>query len=412
MANTNMQQAIAKTIVKSYLGDFSESVKKRIESIKFDYTDFSSNFDYKTNTIFITRKSMCDVNHYVHELFHAISTINIDNKILIGFNKKEFTKLESGKILETSIGYALNEGATHSYTLSSTNNRYGKIKTIPAYDFCANIYKNLENIIGTDLMKLSYLNNGLNEFINVISKNCHTKPENVIKLIINMDCYLDTERVYSMFLKHEYSHDALTLLKNCYGYLSRIISDYNDFNNKNVNMNKILSSVYLNEKEKITFNDITKSLNLNYTLNENVDLKSYEKMAQYIFLNIDEKKCGMELLPSSLKSGEFFNFLLINNYIVDKDRNRESFETFDAKSKLTKIIFEKDTGCFDEDNNLSENIKTLLSTRYVVRADTQVSDYYMIKSLKNDEFCEYIKKSDPSYYKSLLKQQNNSLFTK
>ena len=137
MVDTKTKQAIAKAIVKEYLGRYAEDVYKRIDEIKFDVNyGKSSEFNSDNKTIYIDAKYLHDINIYVHELLHAISTNYPDNKKLVGFNKFEYTKLENGETLHTNFGYGINEGATHSMTVEATAERFGKVGYVYSYAFC------------------------------------------------------------------------------------------------------------------------------------------------------------------------------------------------------------------------------------------------------------------------------------
>lgn len=50
---------------------------------------------------------------------------------------------------------------------------------------------------------------------------------------------------------------------------------------------------------------------------------------------------------------------------------------------------------------MPENIRTLLSSRYAVRAGVATSDYYMMKCIGNNKFDNYMKNSDQDYYEAL-----------
>lgn len=407
MLDTKIQQATAKSIVKSFLGSLANNLDSRINNIKFDFTDSSSNFNFEKQTIFINRNYVQDINVYVHEILHAISTKSFDNKVLIGFNKKEYTKLDNENYLETSFGYALNEGATHSLTIDATKDRFGEIVGTTHYNFCANIYKNLEKVVGKSLLSLCYLESGIDGFISIIAKTCHTNPQNVINLVTNMDAYFDTQRIYSLFLFQDNSQDAKSLLSNCYGYLKNIISDYCKFTKKKFDIFENIRSYNLSSKELFVFYETLKNVD-NIKTTQNFTLKDYEKMSQYIFSNSNKKSCGIDILPEYLKLGEFLNYLLINNYIVDENRIRKDNVSFQIKSKLTKQIFDKNIHALKVDKNLPYNIRTLLSTRYVVRADTSVSDDYMKLCLYDKNFCDYLKNTDNDYYNLIAKDNRQT----
>ena len=405
MLDTKIQQATAKSIVKCFFGKFAENLDSRVDNINFGFTDASSNFDFAKQTIFINRNYAQDVNLYVHELLHALSTRTYDNKLCIGFNKKEFSLLLNDKILETSVGYAINEGATHSLTRDATAGRFGEVIGTTHYNFCANIYKNIESIVGQEMMHFCYLQGGVNGFINLVSTACHTAPSNVINLILNMDAYFDTQRVYSVFLLQENSQDALSLLSNCYSYLAKIMGDYYKFQGKNFDAFVDIKDYNLSDKEKPNFYKSLKSIE-DIDRQQNFALKDYEKMAQYIFENIDNTDFSLNILPKHLKNANFLNYLLINNFYVDDLKIRESLKTHFAKSKLTEMLFLPQTNALSIDSNLPYDIRTLLSTRFVVRADTTICDEYMKLCLNDKNFCDYLKKTDWDYYCQISKDDS------
>ena len=131
-------------------------------------------------------------------------------------------------------------------------------------------------------------------------------------------------------------------------------------------------------------------------------IKQYEKMAIYLMTLQDEKQLkDFEVMPSPLKTGEFYNFLLLSNYYCDENKIREDIKSADAKASLTRKIFDENRHAFNLDEDLPENIRTLLSSRYAVRAGVATSDYYMMKSLGNEKFDYYLKNSDSDYYEAL-----------
>ena len=403
MQNIKIQEAIAKSIVKSYIGKFAENLLGRIDGIKFCPTNISSRYVFDEQTIYINASNENDINSYVHELFHALSAKKYDNKSVIGFDKVEFTKLPNGEIFKTRIGNSLNEGATHSLTCDATNGRYGKVVVDTHYKFCANIYKNLENIIGKNLLQISYLNGGLNQFFDIVSTVCHTKKENVLNLVLNMDTYFLTHRFYAVFAMNNNAPDAVSLLTNCYSYLGQIVQDYCKYNNKKYDIFENIKNTYLEGQEIITFYNALR--NVDKVKTKAYSLKDFEKMAQYIFsqenLNFDE-------VPANYKTGEFYNYLLINSSIVDEKGEECVIKTFEKRSKLTELIFDEKQKAFNIDENLPFNVRTVLSSRFVVRADTTVSDYYMIKSFSDEKFCNYLKTTDENTYRDILKQINKN----
>ena len=101
------------------------------------------------------------------------------------------------------------------------------------------------------------------------------------------------------------------------------------------------------------------------------------------------------------------NYLFINNFLVDEKNVRENIKTQDAKSKLTQLVFNPYKDVLNYDKDLPYNIRTLLSTRYVVRADTAVCDDFMKCCLADKKFCTYLQKTDWDYYCQIAKEREN-----
>ena len=316
--NLENQTTIAKNIAKKYFGNIIQNIDDILKDIKFEKTTSSSNFDYKTKTIFINIRYTQDINHFVHELFHAISTNYLSNGVQIGFKNVIFKNLSDELLLETNYGYALNEGATHSFTRDATNNKYGEINPISSYNFCANIYKNLENYLGKDTMKLLYIKFGAKEFIKVITNKFHTTKDNVIKLLLSMDSYLDTFRVFHMFSSDYKSEDVNSLLYNCYLYLSKIINDKLKFEGKQFNKTHNISTNHLNNDELKLFNNIINRIDINNlkSNNANISIENFEQHTYNLYIKeLNKQLYSFESIKNEYKNAEFYNFLLLNNYV-------------------------------------------------------------------------------------------------
>ncbi len=409
--NLENQSNIAKNIAKQYFGNITFNLDDILKDIKFEQTTKSSNFDYKTKTIFINLRYIQDINHFVHELFHAISTNYFSDGVQIGFKNVHFSNLCDDLLLETNYGYALNEGATHSFTRDATNNEYGEINPISSYNFCANIFKNLENHMGIETMKLLYIKFGAKEFVKAVTRKLHTTEENVIKLLLCMDAYLDTYRVFHMFSVNYESEDVNSLLYNCYTYLSKIINDKLKFEGKTFDKTKNISFAHLNSEEQKLFNKILTIIDNKELIsnNSNISIDEFEKHTLNFYkAEYNKQNITFEELKDEYKNGEFYNFLLLNNYICSNNRIRKDFLKADINEDFTKQIYSENLKAFNIDNELPYNIRTLLSTRYVIRANCKISDYYMTKALNNTEFASYLKNSDKEYYKELLNSSSIS----
>ena len=407
---------IAKRIVKDFFNNLNKNFDERVNKINFELArpGKSSNFDSVKSIIYISPEYKNDVNHYVHELFHAVSTKEVLGRTIIGLNKKYYKRQGEDLLSEISCGYGLNEGATHNYTINATKEKYGGITGVASYNFCANIYANLERYVGESVLKVIYANSSINEFIKTISRSCHTDEENIIKLIINTDGYMDTFRFFDLFLKMPDSIDVRCLLINSYTYLAKIVSDKLAAEGKEFNFFEHISTKNLSREDLRLFLEIGKEINLKNIHNSPLNtLKEYEKMALFL---INEQRNGnlknFDMVPPELKNGEFYNFLLLNCYLCDDNKIRSDIKTADIKSALTRKIFNPEKHAFIEDENLPQNIKTLLSTRYAVRANTATSDYYMTKCLGNKDFDFYLRHSDPDYFDALSESVKQDEFNK
>ena len=414
MINLDMQAAIAKTIAKEYFGTLVPGIENRIDEIKFKSIETNSKFENEKKTIFIGVDHLHDINIYVHELFHAISTNYLSDRVHIGFNNKTFKKFKDNLLFESSYGYAINEGATHAFTRDATAGRFGPIKPVLNYNNAANIYKNLERYVGKSVMKILYTNSNARNFVTTVSKVFHTNEENVLKLILTMDAYHDTFRARTVFAKDYDSADAGSLLANCYVYLSKIISDKMAYEKKKFDFKKDISMEELSKEEVENLNKNMQKYASNNILtnNSNITAKEYEKMAMQIISQEYDNNLSTLNLPKEFKCAEFYNFLCLNNYICDDDRMRKDYVSSELKKTLIQKIYAKAYAAFKEDDTLSANIRTVLSARYAIRAGCTTSDYYMLKSLGKDGFDLYMINSDKDYYEGLCEMKNNENLTK
>ena len=414
MINLDMQAAIAKTIAKEYFGTLVPGIENRIAEIDFKTTTSSSSFKNEEKTVFINVEYLQDINHFVHELFHAISTNYFSDRVHIGFNNRTYKHFQNNLLFESSYGYAINEGATHAFTRDATAGRFGEINPVSSYNQCANIYKNLEKFVGKSVMKVLYANSNARNFVSTVSKVFHTTEENVLKLVLSMDTYFDTYRIFNVFLKDAESADVSSLLANCYVYLSIIISDKFAYEKKEFNFARDIS---LNELSPKEIEDVKNSLakygkNQVFALHSGITAKQYEKMAMQIIASEYNNKLTSFDIPKEFKCAEFYNFLFLNNYICDELRLRENIADSDLKKTLTQKLYSKKYGAFKEDDALPTNIRTALSARYAIRAGCATSDYYMQKCLGNKEFDQYLKSTDEDYYEALCEMKNNENLAK
>lgn len=394
----------AKNSIKSLFGMFNDEINTRIDNMQIELAESgkSSHFDYVKNVVYINGRYANDVNHFVHEILHALSTKYVLGRTNIGFNKKYYKKFKDG-FLEVSYGYAMNEGATHAMTRNATKGKYGPVEPLANYDFSANIYQNLEKLLSPTIAKLLYYNASVNEFVQTTAKVCHTNEENVLKLILNLDAYFDTFRIYNYFMEKPQAEDVKSLLTNVYTYLAKIISDKAKAEGKFFNFFENVSTEHLTKDELKMFAEVGSKVDVNNAKShKDYTIKQYEKMAIYLMALQDEKQLkDFDFVPAPLKTGEFYNFLLLSNYFCDENKIREDIKSADAKASLTRKIFDENRHSFNLDENLPENIRTLLSSRYAVRAGVATSDYYMMKCIGNNKFDNYMKNSDQDYYEAL-----------
>lgn len=394
----------AKNSIKALFGMFNDEINNKIDKMQISLAEpgKSSHFDYDKNVVYINGRYANDVNHFVHEILHALSTKYVLGRTNIGFNKKYYKKYKNG-FLEVSYGYAINEGATHALTRNATKGKFGPIEPLTNYDFSANVYQNIEKLLSPSIAHLLYYHASVNELVQTTAKVCHTNEENVLKLILNLDTYFDTFRIYNYFMEQPQAEDVKSLLTNAYTYLAKIMSDKAKAEGKSFNFFENISTKHLSKDELKLFAEIGSKVDVNNAKsNADYTIKQYEKMAVYLMALQDEKQLkDFDFVPAPLKTGEFYNFLLLSNYYCDENKIREDIKSADAKASLTRKIFDENRHAFNLDEDLPENIRTLLSSRYAVRAGVATSDYYMMKSLGNEKFDYYLKNSDSDYYEAL-----------
>ena len=400
----------AKNSIKSLFGMFNEEINDKIDKMQIDLSDplKLSNFQWQNNVVYIRPEHTKYVYHFVHEMLHALSTKIVLGRTNIGFNKKYYKKNKDG-FMEASYGYAFNEGATHSLALKATEKQYGKIGGMVNYDFSANIYHNLEKLLSPTIARLLYYHASINEFVQTTAKACHTDEENVLKLILNLDTYFDTFRIYNYFMEKPDAEDVKSLLTNVYTYLAKIMSDKAKAEGKSFNFFENVSTEHLTKDELKMFAEVGSRVDVNNAKSHSdYTIKQYEKMAVYLMTLQDEKQLkDFDIVPAPLKTGEFYNFLLLSNYYCDENKIREDIKSADAKAILTRKIFDENRHAFNLDEDLPENIRTLLSSRYAVRAGVATSDYYMMKCIGKPKFDEYLKNSEEDYYMALKECTEN-----
>ena len=401
--------AKAKELISIFFGG-DEKVSQLLDDTTFAIATSTSHFDRK-NTVYINARSLNDLSVYVHELLHRISTSNTFNKQYIGLHKKYIRKIDDDMSVETSLGYAINEGATEYYTLAVLNGKYPKAQGDTTYNFCSNIYKNLEGVLPGQVLKLVYANGNVDNFIKVISFNARTNQDNVLKLILSMDAYFDTNRVFNVFMLNPNSADAKQLLVNAYTYLAAILSDNAKAHGRTFNFWEDVHTDFLTKEELQIFAEVAKSVDISkIKQGTSASLKLYDRMAMHILTMQHQGTLrNFDLIPDNLRCGEFYNFLLLNTQLCDSNGISCDIKTKEIKSKLTQKIFNPKYDALSVDKYLPQNTKTILSTRYAVRSGAVTSDYYAIKSFPDADFRDYLQASWPDYYEALCDMTHDNI---
>ena len=404
----------AKELVKEVFGKYNSSVNEKLDNIKFEIarpTKGAAEFD-RNNTVYIHYNSLKDLSIYVHELLHVVSTSNSFNKQYIGFHKRHTRKIGDDFFVQTNLGYAINEGATECFTREVIDGKFEKAVGDTTYNFCSNIYKNLEKILTPQTSKILYANGNADNFVEAIAKNAHTSQDNVIKLILNMDAYLDTSRVFKVFLMNPNSADVKHLLTNCYTYLAVIMSDYAKYQGKSFNVWEDISKDYLTKEDLMLFAEVISGVDITKVgqANSQADLKTYERVAMHLLAEQQKGTlANFDLIPDYLKCGEFYNFLLLGTQFCDKNDISCDIITKDENAKLTQKIYSPKYCALEVNQYLPQNVATMLAARYAIRANTATSDYYMELAMNSKKFREFMVKSDPDYYEAmceLIKSKN------
>ncbi len=398
----------AKELVGEAFGRFNPKVKERLQNIKFEIATATSHFDRK-DTVYINYRSINDLSVYVHELLHVLGTSNSFNKQYIGLHKRYSRKIGDDLFVQTSMGYAINEGATECYTRDIVYGKYPKAPAETNYNFCSNIYRNLENVLASTNLKIIYANGNIDNFIKAVAFNAHTSQENVIKLILNLDAYFDTYRIFNAFLYNPNSVDVKHLLTNCYTYLAAILSDYAKSRGKVFDVWSGISRDCLNKDELVLFAEILQNVDLRKAKGDSLaTLKLYDRMSMYLLTKQLERNLeNFNMLPNYLKCGEFYNFLLLNTEFCDSNGVAYDIKTKDEKAKLTQKLFDGKYNALIVDKYLPQHVITMLAARYAIRANTATSDYYMEICMNSNSFREFIKASDPDYCEALCELVKN-----
>ena len=94
----------AKNSIKSLFGMFNDEINAKIDKMQISLAEpgKSSHFDYEKNVVYINGRYANDVNHFVHEILHALSTKYVLGRTNIGFNKKyyKFNRISKRRIIK------------------------------------------------------------------------------------------------------------------------------------------------------------------------------------------------------------------------------------------------------------------------------------------------------------------------
>ena len=271
----------AKKLIAEYFGISNVKILEKLTNVKFDIATSTSRFNRK-DTVYINPRSLNDLSIYVHELLHVISTSNSFNKQYIGLHKKYRRKIGNDLQVETSMGYALNEGATEYYTREIVNGQAAKAPGHATYNFCSNIYKNLEKVIAGQSLKILYTNGNVDNFIKVLSFNARSNEENALKLVLNLDAFFDTYRIYDVFLLNPQSADVKQLLTNTYTYLAAILYDNAKAHGKEFNIWEDISTDYLSKDELKLFAEAIKNVDISKIKHTHTTLKESDRLAMHL----------------------------------------------------------------------------------------------------------------------------------
>ena len=392
----------AKELVSEVFGKYNDKVNEKLKNINFAITSSTSKFD-RNNTVLISPRALNDLSVYVHELLHVVSTSTSFNKQYIGFHKTHSRKIGEDMYVQTSFGYAINEGATECFTRDVIYGKFVKANADSTYNFCSSIYKNLERVLTTSAARVLYANGNVERFIEAVATSAHTKPDNVLKLILNLDAFFDTNRFFNVYMSNPYSADATKLLANAYTYLSIILSDYQKANGKKFDFWTDVDRYYLTQQELPMFAEVAKMIDINnFKDNSVASVKMYENFAMHILgEQYNKKTCNLGILPDEIKCGEFYNFFMLGTNLCDKNGISYDIKTKDEQALLTRKIYNPKFNALKVDKYLPQNIATMLSARYAIRANTATSDYYMEQCMQDEKFREYIQASDPDYFDAM-----------
>lgn len=398
----------------------------KISNLNFDLkTNFtSSEYDYKTNTVFIGINHVYDFNVYLHEIMHAIGTQVRDTYTNIGINKRTLTKINDDNFLFSNYGYGANEGLNQHYTekfLQNTlKNENIKISEVaPNYSFCANIMACLEKIIGEKNMKYAHFSEyGLDYLIYIAKRKCHLPNDNkILKLILQLDAYKTISQTHMMFgVLH--TTDTKLILTDAYKTLLTIALMYaKHHNNQDVLYSQIILPEHLSgdnliyftkyiqpelikyfyqEKEHI-FNDKTSD----FIGMQNKPFMEYTKLLFNQYVN--KIPLSGSNIPDEIKCGEFYNHIMLSCMIYNSNGNSKAIYSNDFFKILTVSIFDKNSKLAPVyKKEKTQLVNQILASRNVVRCGAEISDEIIIECTDDFDFNIYLMETMSDYYKQIF----------
>ena len=243
----NLQQVILKNTAS--LNDETRSkVYSKLQNIKFKFLssdnwelfsgakDAAAFFSPYDNAIFLMDKcnlESIDKTLLLHEILHAISSVDYDPKVLSNNNsgiKTIKTYQEDQASLTSSCGRGINEAATQFFAerfLNSNDNNF------VYYPFEVHLFKLLCDECGYEEIKNAYFSTSIDEFKKVVRNSFKLKDDYLTdNLITNMDTFAVIYGKDTDYFKNYW------LMKNSYSTLLQM------------KFNKMLASIYYMVPEK------------------------------------------------------------------------------------------------------------------------------------------------------------------
>lgn len=395
-------------------------INSKFKLLKIDKQDYghSSEFDEKTNTLYINPSHIADKNVYLHEILHFIGTENYDSNIVIGLNRRNYFKIGE-YIISSNFGYGANEGLNQHYTEDFIK-KYDKISPVsPEYSFCANIMSSLENLVGANDFKTAHLSGqGISKLIDDTVTKCNLPNQNkIIKLILQLDTYKTIARTYLAFGVN-YSPDMRIVLVDAYKTLITIaLIQAKAQNRTDILFSEIITPAHLKgdnfdyfvkyiqkdlihyfyqEKHHIFNEQTSKFEGVNYNLLVTTTKQVFEN-----YLNT--KTINSQIIPEQLKCGEFYNHIFLSCMVNDQKLDSKVFFTSDFHAELCKALFDINTKLVPSFKKERIQLVTqILASRNIVRSGVEICDDYIIDACSDKNFCEYLIDTDAETFRNIF----------